>query len=75
MGGGTAASTLESLSSCSPSHPHENFATYLLDRVKVAFHALNSYVLASLDGLGLEYFRKGALALLRNQAVLYRRDS
>ena len=45
--------------------------TYLIDVIKVCFHALNSDVFIGLCGLGLENFRESTLSLFADQPVLY----
>ena len=42
----------------------------LFERIEVVLHALDGHKLARLDGLGLQHFGEGALALLGNQSVL-----
>ena len=44
--------------------------TYLIDVIKVGFHALNSDVFVGLGGLGLEHFGESTLSFLADQSVL-----
>jgi len=37
----------------------------------MVFHALDGDVLASLNGLGFEHLREGALSFLADESVLY----
>ena len=44
---------------------------YLLYIVEVALHALDGHLLSTLDRLGFEHLREGALTQLSYQSVLY----
>ena len=44
--------------------------TYLIDVIKVGFHALNSDVFVGLGRLGLEHLGESTLAFLADQSVL-----
>lgn len=48
--------------------------SYLLNGVKVTFHAFDGDILASLDGLSLKHLGEGTLTLLGDQTIFYREN-
>ena len=49
----------------------ERRLSYLINVIKVSFHALNRHILVGFRGLGLQNFGEGTFALLADQSILY----
>ena len=49
----------------------ERRLSYLINVIKVSFHALNRHILVGFRRLGLQHFGEGTFAFLADQSILY----